>query len=189
MPNTEDEKEIEVQNTKLLRSITIAIIILIATIPHNNNPYNLDYVTEFCTEGISTEIISFERLDFFACEIGFIDGEIDLGLYLSKRVDGGIDSLGNGRQNGDYTEVDILVLNYQNYNNFVRGEDYGVSNIELLSLNINPENDFMQKSIDSLDLYPDYYFLVFNWEYGEDDGTYNYPELDFYYYIRLSYAD
>jgi hypothetical protein len=186
MSNTEDEKKIEVQNTKLLRSITIAIIIVIATIPHNNNPYNFDYVTEFCAEGVSTEIISFERLDFFACEIGFIDGEIDLGLYLSKR-DNEKESFEKAFE--EYTEVDILVLNYQNYNNFIRGEDYGVSNIELLSLNINPENDFMQKSIDSLDLYPDYYFLVFNWEYGEDDGTYNYPELEFYYYIRLSYAD
>ena len=186
MSNTEDEKKIEVQNTKLLRSITIAVIIVIATIPHNNNPYNLDYVTEFCTEGISTEIVSFERLDFFACEIGFIDGEIDLGLFLSKR-DNEKESFEKAFE--EYTEVDILVLNYQNYNNFVRGEDYGVSNIELLSLNINPENDFMQKSIDSLELYPDYYFLVFNWEYGEDDGTYNYPELEFYYYIRLSYAD
>jgi len=186
MSNTEDEKKIEVQNTKLLRSITIAIIIVIATIPHNNNPYNFDYVTEFCAEGVSTEIISFERLDFFACEIGFIDGEIDLGLYLSKR-DNEKESFEKAFE--EYTEVDILVLNYQNYNNFIRGEDYGVSNIELLSLNINPENDFMQKSIDSLDLYPDYYFLVFNWEYGEDDGTYHYPELEFYYYIRLSYAD
>ena len=84
--------------------------------------------------------------------------------------------------------MDILVLNYQNYNNFVKGEDYGVSNIELLSLNVNPDNNFMHKNIESLYLYPDYYFLVFNWEYGEDDGTYDYPEQDLFYHIHLTYS-
>lgn len=172
------------ESIKLLQSITVAIIVLVITIPHVDNPYNQNYVLDFCIEGAYDNAISFERLDFFACEIGFIDGEIDLDLYLATDIFEVLlyDAF------SQYTKVDILVLNYQNYNNFVKGEDYGVSNIELLSLNVNPDNNFMHKNIESLYLYPDYYFLVFNWEYGEDDGTYDYPEQDFLYSIDLTYS-
>jgi len=172
------------ESIKLLQSITVAIIVLVITIPNIDNPYNQNYVLDFCIEGADDNAISFERLDFFACEIGFIDGEIDLDLYLATDIFEVLlyDAF------SQYTKVDILVLNYQNYNNFVKGEDYGVSNIELLSLNVNPDNNFMHKNIEYLYLYPDYYFLVFNWEYGEDDGTYDYPEQDFLYSIDLTYS-
>ncbi|RZD38709.1 MAG: hypothetical protein CXT75_01095 [Methanobacteriota archaeon] len=175
------------ESIKLLQSITVAIIVLVITIPHVSNTYNQNYVLDFCIEGSLDNAISFERLDFFACEIGFIDGEIDLDLYLAKDLSGDIQKARFDKAFSEYTKVDILVLNYQNYNNFVKGEDYGVSNIELLSLNINPDNNFMHRNIDYLYLYPDYYFLVFNWEYGEDDGTYDYPEQDFFYHIHLTY--
>ena len=176
------------ESVKLSQSIAIAIIILVVTIPDIDNPYNQNYVLDFCIEGSDDNAISFEWLDFFACEIGFIDGELDIELYLAKDSPFTIQKASFDKAFSEYTKVDILVLNYQNYNNFVKGEDYGVSNIELLSLNINPENDFMGKDIDSIKLYSDYYFLVFNWEYGEGDGSYNYPELDFFYQIRLTYS-
>jgi len=181
------------ESVKLFQSITVAIIILVVTIPDMDNSYNQNYVLDFCIEGLTESssngnAISFERLDFFACEIGFIDGEIDLSLYLAKDLFGSIQKDRFDKAFNEDTKVDILVLNYQNYNNFVKGEDYGVSNIELLSLNINSENDIMLKDIDSLKLHSDYYFLVFNWEYGEGDGSYNYPEQDFFYLIRLTYS-
>ncbi len=176
------------ESIKLLQSIAVAIIILVVTIPDIDNPYNQNYVLDFCIEGSDdVNAISLEWLDFFACEIGFIDGELDLELYLAKDSPVTIQKASFDKAFSEYTKVDILVLNYQNYNNFVKGEDYGVSNIELLSLNINPDNNFMHRNIDYLYLYPDYYFLVFNWEYGEDDGTYDYPEQDFFYHIHLTY--
>ena len=57
------------ESVKLFQSITVAIIILVVTIPDMDNSYNQNYVLDFCIEG-STEsssngnAISFERLDF-----------------------------------------------------------------------------------------------------------------------------
>ena len=100
------------ESIKLLQSITVAIIVLVITIPNIDNPYNQNYVLDFCIEGADDNAISFERLDFFACEIGFIDGEIDLDLYLATDIFEVLlyDAF------SQYTKVDILVLNYQNYN-------------------------------------------------------------------------
>ena len=167
-------------NWKRGGNIIIALIILVLTIPDLDMPYTKNYNLSFCSD---SEVIEVERFDFFACEIGYLEGEMSLILQLISSESenwGLVDSFGD-------SPINILILNQQNYNNFYDKENYDVSNIEFLSLNINEDNKDLSINFPIIDIPSDYYFLVFDWEYGkEDEADYaSTSTLDISYYIQF----
>ena len=68
-------------------------------------------------------------------------------------------------------------------------ENYDVSNIEFLSLNINEDDKDLSRNFPIIDIPSDYYFLVFDWEYGKvDEVEYaNTSTLDISYSINLKH--
>jgi len=154
------------KNWNRIGNFIIALIILVLTIPDLNNSYTNNYNLSFCNNSnlnhdpdiIDTYEVEIEKFDFLSCEIGYLEGEMNLKFQLfSSKSDGE-----NGGQLPLSGSIDILILNHQNYNNFYNGENYGVSNIEFLSLKITQEED-MNRDFASIDFQSDYYFLVLDW--------------------------
>lgn len=164
-------------------NIVVALILIFLTLPELQNVYTKNhYNLSFCSDSEVTEV---ERFDFFACEIGYLEGEMSIILQLisSESENWGIvDSLGD-------SPINILILNQQNYNNFYDKENYDVSNIEFLSLTINEDNNDLSRNFPIIDIPSDYYFLVFDWEYGKEDEAYYASDstLDISYSINLKH--
>ena len=180
-------------NWKRGGNIIIALIILVLTIPDLDMPYTKNYNLSFCNkedvdvmneEDVDDIRVTIERFDFVACEIGYIKDEINIVL-LAQTINPNIEI------STWYGQIDILILNHQNYNSFVKGENYGVSNIELLSLTITPDNYIIEQNLAFVNLPSDYYFLVFDWEYGGEDEVddVNSSVLDISYYIQFRDSD
>jgi hypothetical protein len=166
-------------------NIVVALILIFLATPEisGNGSYNLS----FCNNsdpllGETYEAIEIENFDFFSCEIGYLEGEMSLKiqLFLSESES----RVMHYGENGEllFGSVDILILNHQNYNKFYNGENYGISNIEFLSLKITQDMEDMRIDFASIDLQSDYYFLVLDWcssscnvdDYGgEDNGRDN----------------
>ena len=164
-------------------NIVVALILIFLTLPELQNVYTKNhYNLSFCSDSEVTEV---ERFDFFSCEIGYLEGYMSIILQLisSESENWGIvDSLGD-------SPINILILNQQNYNNFYDKENYDVSNIEFLSLNINKDDKDLSRNFPIIDIPSDYYFLVFDWEYGKvDEVEYaNTSTLDISYSINLKH--
>jgi len=143
-------------------NIIVALIILVLTIPDLQNSYTKNYNLSFCNNpnlDDTYEAIEIEKFDFFSCEIGYLEGEMSLKFQLFPwKFDGD-----SGGQLPLFGSIDILILNHQNYNKFYNGENYGISNIEFLSLKITQDMEDMRIDFASIDLQSDYYFLVLDW--------------------------
>lgn len=149
-------------------NIIVALIILVLTIPDLQNSYTKNYNLSFCNNSNlddTYEAIEIEKFDFFSCEIGYLEGEMSLKfqLFLWESESRIIHYGENGEQLPLSGSIDILILNHQNYNNFYNGENYGISNIEFLSLKITKDMEDMRIDFASIDLQSDYYFLVLDW--------------------------
>ena len=133
-----------------------------------NNGTNGDFALNYCndeddgmTELDAVEHDEFKELlapqSFFACEIGFIDGIVDLGWEVTvpeynERID------------------DIMILNHDSYKQFVGGQDYGFLDssqlIHLANYNVNTGDGSTRPVItfaehyEGIILYPDTYFFV-----------------------------
>jgi hypothetical protein len=194
-----------------------------------NNGTNGDFALNYCNDEDripdSNPAISYsstyypEELlapdSFFACEIGFIEGVVDLGWEVTVP---------------EYNEriADIMILNHESYKQFVGGQDYGFLDspqlIHLANYNINTGDGSTRPVItfaeyyDDIILYPDTYFFVvtkgfndnngMNEDYYERDlfesntncnfGNYDFrlgsieeacQESSFYYFVDLDYND
>ncbi len=194
-----------------------------------NNGTNGDFALNYCNDEDripdSNPAISYsstyypEELlapdSFFACEIGFIEGVVDLGWEVTVP---------------EYNEriADIMILNHESYKQFVGGQDYGFLDspqlIHLANYNINTGDGSTRPVItfaeyyDDIILYPDTYFFVvtkgfndnngMNEDYYERDlfesntncnfGNYDFRlgtieeacrESSFYYFVDLDYND
>ena len=121
------------------------------------------------------------------------DRSIILQLISSESENWGLVEGGGSdmyiQNHGLFVNINILILNQQNYNNFYDKENYDVSNIEFLSLNINEDDKDLARNFPIIDIPSDYYFLVFDWEYGKvDEVEYaNSSTLDISYSINLKH--
>ena len=130
-----------------------------------NNGTDGDFALNYCNDsdsmydGWTQE--EFKELvapkSFFACEIGFIDGVVNLGWQVTvpqynERID------------------DIMILNHESYKQFVGGQSYAFPDspqlIHLANYNINTGNGSTRPVIkfaehyEGIILYPDTYFFV-----------------------------
>ena len=119
--------------------IPIAILFLLITTGGfvGNNGLSGDFGLDYCNDKDSItnstaenvrEQVSFDETEravvhsnsFFACELGYVNGVVDLGWWVSSFTNG--QTVGSGR---------AMILNHENYKNFVNGETYGFSNFYL----------------------------------------------------------
>ena len=122
--------------------IPVAILFLLITTGGfaGNNGFTGDFGLDYCNDKDSItnsivenirEQVSYDETEravvhsnsFFACELGYINGVVDLGGWVSSFTNG--QTVGSGR---------AMILNHENYKNFVNGETYGFSNFYLSDL-------------------------------------------------------
>ena len=83
-----------------------------------NNGSDGDFALNYCndsdaleTDGLNEFKVFVAQESFFACEIGFIDGTVDLGWEIQI--------------NQYYERIDdVMILNHENYKKFVTGETF-----------------------------------------------------------------
>ena len=118
--------------------IPVAILFLLITTGGftGNNGLTGDFGLDYCndkdsvmyTEETELEVVHSES--FFACELGYIDGMVDIGWSLSafKYNSAGL------LIKPDFESGQAMILNHENYKRFVNGETYGFSNFYLSAL-------------------------------------------------------
>ena len=210
-------------------AIVVTIIILIIAIPKTG--YLMDYRLDYCNdldkieEGLSgrtifyeeeiiynTEPVDITHEGFFACEIGFINANVEIIIDVIAidicKSDDAVDEQAD--EDGRYASydcgLDFFILNKDNYLNFVQGESY----IETNSLyNFWSGSGSEQIYASSSNLLYDSYYFVMNWEYRTTKGEEfsGYPgysrdyagayttiwnddsDFSFYYALDIDYTD
>ena len=96
---------------------------------------------------------------FYVCKIGYIEGEVTLGWDVKNSIN---------------ANISIIVLNNNNLNNFISGNSYGHSNMDLAELYLDwgpiaqfnrANSDFSENRHTTTDLVGDNYYLVINFGY------------------------
>ena len=160
-------------------SIPVALLfLLIATGGFTgNNGLSGDFGLDYCNDkdrttrdtstsiGVEVAIDETERVvvhskSFFACELGHVNGVVDLGWSVSSFTYSG-QLLGSGR---------AMILNHENYKNFVNGETYGFSNFYLSDLESPLGSGETSKYKVGITLHSDTYFFVVDRGYGTNIG-------------------
>ena len=163
-------------------SIPVAILfLLIATggFPGNNG-FSGDFGLDYCNDKDSiassgpglnytdeTERAVVHSNSFFACELGYINGIVDLGWTVSSFTYGQV--LGPG-VNWTVDNLHVMILNHENYKNFVNGETYGFSNFYLSDLESPLGSGETSKYKVGIPLHSDTYFFVVDRGYGTNIG-------------------
>ena len=162
-----------------------------------NNGLTGDFGLDFCNDAdiYNTSYLSYveeteqEKIhpdSFFACELGYIDGLVDLGWTFHAEVNFD-ESIG----------WQVMILNHDNYKKFVNGETYGFSNFHLsglqASLSIDRNYD-AGKYVAGITLHSDTYFFVFDRGYegnrgliGPNSPTGSSDYIYFHYTVDLDY--
>ena len=163
-----------------------------------NNGLSGDFGLDYCNDKDSvtgytaeTERVVVHSKSFFACELGHVNGVVDLGWTVSSFTYG--QALGSGV---------VMILNHENYKNFVNGETYGFSNFYLSDLESPLGSGETSKYKVGITLHSDTYFFVVDRGYwtnigGEETGrdlfAPNSPTgstadpIYFYYVVDLDY--
>ena len=158
--------------------IPIAILFLLITTGGfvGNNGLSGDFGLDYCNDKDSItnstaenvrEQVSYDETEravvhsnsFFACELGYVNGIVDLGWWVSSFTNG--QTVGSGR---------AMILNHENYKNFVNGETYGFSNFYLSELESSLDSEATSKYKVGITLHSDTYFFVVDRGYGTNIG-------------------
>ena len=158
--------------------IPIAILFLLITTGGfvGNNGLSGDFGLDYCNDKDSItnstaenvrEQVSYDETEravvhsnsFFACELGYVNGIVDLGWWVSSFTNG--QTVGSGR---------AMILNHENYKNFVNGEIYGFSNFYLSELESSLDSEATSKYKVGITLHSDTYFFVVDRGYGTNIG-------------------
>ena len=156
-------------------AIPIGVLFLLITNGFfmGNHGFTGDFGLDYCNDGDKyseaggiqgyireTESVKIHPESFFACELGYIDGFVDLGWRIS---------ISSYQQDFISDQWNIMILNHDNYKNYVAGEDYGVSNFYLSELQVSANSDDREttKYKVGLTLHSDTYFFVIDREYWE----------------------
>ena len=158
--------------------IVVAIIISVIVIPQAG--VMRDYNTEYCNNkwhDITGKnilqshdyFILIEEKGFFSCEIGFLNDYARLEIDVVFR--------------NPSLEVDIMILDHYNYNQFLRGGNYGISNTDLFFMQeLSPDIAFgVASDTVETEFLSDTYFLVVNWNYRNSYGS---EEIERPYFIE-----
>ena len=151
-------------------AIPIALLFLLITNGFfmGNNGFTGDFRLDYCNdkdrysgfiEETENELV--HPGAFFACELGSIDGLVDMGWSMQITSNQYIYAVN--------TELKVMILNHENYKNFVRGETYGFSNFHLSDLQASVTyvpNAEVGKYKVGITLHSDTYFLVIDRGYG-----------------------
>ena len=179
-------------------AIPIAVVFLLITngLFMGNNGFTGDFGLDYCNDKDQyseyideTEVETVHPESFFACELGYIDGVVDLGWRIytgDQKFLTGFDD-----------EMNVMILNHDNYKNFVNGKTYGVSNFYLseLQTSVLYNSGETTKYKVGITLHSDSYFFVVEREYGNNRGligpnsqtsTSGYP-IGFLYVVDLDY--
>jgi hypothetical protein len=158
--------------------IPVAILFLLITTGGfaGNNGFTGDFGLDYCNDKDSItnsivenirEQVSYDETEravvhsnsFFACELGYINGVVDLGWWVSSFTNG--QTVGSDR---------AMILNHENYKNFVNGETYGFSNFYLSDLESPLGSGETSKYKVGITLHSDTYFFVVDRGYGTNIG-------------------
>jgi hypothetical protein len=190
-----------------VNEIPVAILfLLIATGGFTgNNGFNGDFGLDYCNDKDSitnsiventyevdslTERVVVHSNSFFACELGYVNGVVDLGWWVSPFTYGSdpqFNTWGTGR---------AMILNHENYKNFVNGEDYGFSNFHLAALESSLDSVETSKYKMGITLHSDTYFFVVDRGYDKTQRSLIGPNsptgstadpIYFYYVVDLDY--
>ena len=185
--------------------IPVAVIFLLITngLFMGNNGFTGDFGLDYCNdkdsltqmEETELEVVHFKS--FFACELGYVDGVVDIGWSISSFGVGGVPRM------DIETTGQAMILNHENYKNFVNGETYGFSNFYLSELESSLNSvSYTSEYKEGITLHSDTYFFVVNRDYktnidGEETerGIFgpNSPtgsttdSIYFYYVVDLDY--
>ena len=111
--------------------------------------------SDFILDYDETERAVVHSKSFFACELGYVNGVVDLGWSVSSFTYG--QALESGR---------AMILNHENYKNFVNGETYGFSNFYLSELESSLNSvSYTSEYKEGITLHSDTYFFVVNRDY------------------------
>ena len=140
-----------------IKRIALLFAVLLA-IPING--FLGDYRSETCSDidagGMNSFRISLDVNDryFYACKIGYIDGEVNIGWEVTNYAG---------------LPMTILILNNDNMKKFVSGEPYGFSNAALASIYRNVGDDAISSISDNTEanLVGDTYYLIINFGYRQ----------------------
>ena len=160
-------------------SIPVSILFLLITTGGfvGNNGLSGDFGLDYCNDKDSItnstaenvrEQVSYDETEravvhsnsFFACELGYVNGVVDLGWSVSSFTYSG-QLLGSGR---------AMILNHENYKSFVNGETYGFSNFYLSELESSLDSEATSKYKVGITLHSDTYFFVVDRGYGTNIG-------------------
>ena len=184
----------------------IAILFLLITTGGftGNNGLSGDFGLDYCNDNDRTTRDSFETEttvtveepervvlhsnSFFACELGYVNGVVDLGWIINT------DDVGTPSEVNPWWQV--MILNHDNYKNFVNGKTYGFSNFDLSVLQSSVGAGVTTEYKIGITLHSDTYFFVVDRGYDEtqrgligpnspSDSTAN--PLYFHYVVDLDY--
>ena len=147
--------------------IPVAVIFLLITngLFMGNNGFTGDFGLDYCNdkdsltqmEETELEVVHFKS--FFACELGYVDGVVDIGWSISSFGVGGVPRM------DIETTGQAMILNHENYKKFVNGETYGFSNFYLSDLESPLGSGETSKYKVGITLHSDTYFFVVNRDY------------------------
>ena len=196
-------------------AIAITIIILIIALPKTG--YFMDYRLDYCNDydrrdkiGLHvsttvdiqqfTEPVDIYHNGFFACEIGFINAKVEITIDLFA-YSNDFETADRISECPGTCDLEYMILDKQNYEDFVSGKIYAQPPLSSLSGTWTGEGSTY--AYDDLNLLYDSYYFVVNWEYRiapDEDIKRNYGEtytdlsgdivpLSFYYTIDIDYTD
>jgi len=152
---------------KIITNIVVLIIIILilpvdGIAGHHRYHTCVDYDSiEFDQAGNNGNYMNLDLYEgyFYVCKIGYIEGEVTLGWEVKNSIN---------------ANISIIVLNNDNLNNFISGNSYGHSNMDLAELYLDwstiglfnqANNDDTENKETTADLVGDNYYLVINLGY------------------------
>jgi len=146
--------------------VAVIFLLIINGLFMGNNGFTGDFGLDYCNdkdsltqmEETELEVVHFKS--FFACELGYVDGVVDIGWSISSFGVGGVPRM------DIETTGQAMILNHENYKNFVNGETYGFSNFYLSELESSLNSvSYTSEYKEGITLHSDTYFFVVNRDY------------------------
>tara|TARA_Y100001970_G_scaffold21873_1_gene25116 strand:- start:345 stop:974 length:630 start_codon:yes stop_codon:yes gene_type:complete len=156
--------------------IMVTIIILIIALPKTG--YLMDYRLDYCNDYDKfddynsfetqiqvlrdTEPVNINHDGFYACEIGFINANVEVTIDVLA-----LNACDTYYLTSDKCNFEFFILNKDNYHNFLNGESYRQTN-DLANIWFGVGSEQIYAGSSNL-LYDTYYFVM-NWEYRTTNG-------------------
>ena len=152
-------------------TIVVTIIILLVATPKTG--YLMDYRLDYCNDydqidesgllrAVATESVGIDKNGFYACEIGFINANVEVTIDVLA-----LNACDTYYLINDNCNFEFFILDKDNYLNFLNGESYRHTN-DLANTWFGVGSE--QIYAGSINLLYDTYYFVVNWEYRTTNG-------------------